>query len=392
MTIRLFDKDAYATKFRAKVVSCEANEKQGFDVKLEQTLFFPEEGGQSPDKGILGGSKVLDVQVCQEEIVHTVDAPLAVGEEVDGEIDWKHRFSNMQQHSGEHLFSGIVYREYGFHNVGFHLSDQIVTMDFDGVLSEEDVAKVEWKVNEAIVSNALILVTFPKEEELASLDYRSKKEIEGQVRIVTIEGYDVCACCAPHVNRTGEIGMLKVVSVQNYKGGVRISMLCGFRALLAYREKAEVISQLTGMLTTGQELLADSVSKLRLSLQNANGQLRNAKEALLSLKVKTIAPEEKNILIFEDELDLSSTRTMLNHEITLREGICACFSGNDKKGYSYVIASKNVDCMILAGKLRQEFEAKGGGNATMIQGSVCAKKEVIEQFLLQETSTLQTLV
>ena len=264
--IKLYDLDAYATEFDAKVVSCEAvtyNKQDGYAVVLDKTLFFPEEGGQSPDKGTIDGKEVLDVQIKKDIVTHYMAEALEEGAAVHGVLDWKHRFSNMQQHSGEHIFSGIVHREYGFNNVGFHLSDNIVTMDFDGVLTAEQVADVEYKVNEAIAKNVEIMAAFPSKEELAALEYRSKIEIDGAVRIVTVDGFDVCACCAPHVKRTGEIGLLKVMSVQNYKGGVRISMLCGFRALQAFREKAEVVSSLTGMLSTSQETIVERVGQMK---------------------------------------------------------------------------------------------------------------------------------
>ena len=217
-TKKLYDLDAYGTEFEAKVLTCEEVKKKdttGYAVTLDQTLFFPEEGGQSPDQGTINGISVLDVQIKKDVIIHTLAAPVEVGSTVKGKIDWKHRFYNMQQHSGEHIFSGLVHSRFGYENVGFHLSDQTVTMDFNGVLSEADVAEVEYAVNEAIIKNIPIEVTFPTKEELETLDYRSKIEIEGQVRIVKIPGYDVCACCAPHVKRTGEIGMLKVLNVQS---------------------------------------------------------------------------------------------------------------------------------------------------------------------------------
>ena len=276
-TIKLYDMDAYATEFEADIISCEPNkaDDKRFDIILNQTLFFPEEGGQSPDMGILGGYRVVDVQIKNGVITHTVDtsagdccevekkAELAAGVHVQGKIDWQHRFYNMQQHSGEHIFSGIVHRRFGFENVGFHLSDSVVTMDFSGVISPEDIAEVEHEVNVAISKNIPIEVTYPSRDELAQLEYRSKIEIEGQVRIVTVPGYDVCACCAPHVKRTGEIGMLKVMNYQNYKGGVRISILCGFRALEAFRQKCDIISELMGILPQIRRLLWITSQSLR---------------------------------------------------------------------------------------------------------------------------------
>lgn len=376
-TIKLYDIDAYATNFEAEVVDCRKAD-QGFLVELDRTLFFPEEGGQSPDKGILGGQEVLDVQIDKEgSITHLVGQEMPVGKKVSGSIDWKHRFSNMQQHSGEHIFSGTVNRLFGYNNVGFHLSNQIVTMDFDGVLTPEEVDRVELLVNEAIVSNIPIEVTFPSKEELEQLEYRSKIEIEGQVRIVTIPGVDVCACCAPHVRRTGEIGFLKVMSVQSYKGGVRISMLCGFRALMAFREKAGVITELSGILTTGQEKLAESVTKLKNQTISLNNRLMQTKQELLQIRLQEIPKEQSSVLIFEEDLEDAVIRTGVNRLVEQHDGICGIFSGDEESGYKYIVGSKTKDCRELAARMRQTLQARGGGSPAMIQGFVSATRSQI---------------
>lgn len=376
-TIRLYDKDGYATEFTATVLSCEECVKDDvtlFNVVLDKTLFFPEEGGQSPDKGVLDHANVVDVQIKNNVITHTLDAALAPGATVSGKIDWKHRFSNMQQHSGEHIFSGLVNKRFGFDNVGFHLSDQIVTMDFNGVLSAADIDDIEYAVNEAIAKNVDIIVSYPTKDELAAMEYRSKIEIDGQVRIVTVEGYDVCACCAPHVKKTGEIGGLKVMGAQNYKGGVRVSILCGFRMLEAMKEKARIISDLTNLLTTGQENLLDTVSKLKSNNQQLASQLGSAKQALLEQKLSGISDDERDVIIFESGIDTKIVRNVVNGLMEKHDGICALFVGDDSNGYNYVIGSKTVDCKELANRLREKLGAKGGGNSQMIQGSVSASQ------------------
>lgn len=261
----------YMKQFNAIVVSCEqypaateAAETIKYDVVLDQTLFFPEEGGQTPDKGTIAGYPVVDVQIKDEIITHTIAVPIleedpgvytgtvsdtdhdaafttedrppfSVGDEVSGEIDWAHRFSNMQQHTGEHIFSGLVKKSFGYDNVGFHLSDSTVTMDYDGPLTEDDVRELEWEANRVIIRQLPVHASYPSDDELSKIDYRCKKELSGAIRIVSIPGVDDCACCAPHVKNTGEVGLLKVLDIQNYKGGVRLSILCGFRALLDYR-------------------------------------------------------------------------------------------------------------------------------------------------------------
>jgi len=381
--VKLYDLDAYATEFDAKVVSCEAvtyNKQDVYAVILDRTLFFPEEGGQSPDKGTLDGKTVMDAQIKKDIVTHYLEQPVEAGATVHGVIDWKHRFSNMQQHSGEHIFSGIVHRDYGFNNVGFHLSDNIVTMDFDGVLSAEQVADVESKVNEAIAKNVEITAAFPSKEELAALEYRSKIEIDGAVRIVTVEGFDVCACCAPHVKRTGEIGMLKVMSVQNYKGGVRISILCGFRALQAFREKTEVVSALTNLLSTSQETIVERVTQMKNTIQELKLQLGEVKQNMMFAKIYDIPADEKDVILFEDDLDTPIMRNVVNELVEEHQGINAVFVGNDEEGYRFILGSKVQDCKAVAVNLRDAFNAKCGGSATMIQGSVETTREKLELF------------
>lgn len=384
-TKKLYDMDAYAREFEAKVLSCEkityekeSEENQNvYKIILDQTLFFPEEGGQTPDKGILGNGTVLDVQIKSNEIQHIVTEPLEVGSIVIGKIDWSHRFFNMQQHSGEHLFSGLAHRKYGLKNVGFHLSNQIVTMDFDKALSEKQLKEMEWEINEAIVANVEIKTGYPSKEELKSLEYRSKIEIDGDIRIVEILGYDICACCAPHVKRTGEIGIFKIQNVQNYKGGMRISFLCGFRALEEYRKKTEIISELSGNLTTNQDNLVDHVNKLKTQVQSLKTQLSNAKQTMMESKIAEIPADQKDVLLFEKDIDTPVMRNVVNKLMETHEGICGIFVGSDEEGYNFIIGSKSVDCRDVAKKMKEELNARGGGKAQMIQGSVDAKKKDI---------------
>lgn len=381
-TIKLYDRDAYATEFKAKVLSCEELEN-GFAVVLDQTLFFPEEGGQTPDKGTLDGVDVFDVQIKEEVIIHYVTTEFSVDSVVNGRIHWQHRFFNMQQHSGEHLFSGLAHRKYGLKNVGFHLSNQIVTMDFDKALSEEQIREMEWEINEAIVANVEIKTGYPSKEELVDLEYRSKIEIDGAIRIVEIPGYDICACCAPHVRRTGEIGMFKIQSVQNYKGGMRISFLCGFRALEEFRKKSEIISNLSGILTTNQENLADHVSKLKTQIQSLKTQLSNTKQTLMESKMMEIPSEQNDVILFERDLDTPVMRTVVNKLMEKHDGVCGVFVGTDEDGYSFIIGSKSIDCRDVAKLLRENFDARGGGKPQMIQGSLIASADAILQSIIK---------
>ena len=388
-TKKLYDMDAYATSFVAKVLSCkevvrieaDGEETTCYEVLLDETLFFPEEGGQTPDKGVLGDATVLDVQIQGKEIVHYTDKPLTEGVEVSGQIDWQHRFFNMQQHSGEHIFSGLAYRKYGYQNVGFHLSNQIVTMDFDGVFTEAQLEEMEWEVNEAIAANVEIKTGYPSSAELEKLEYRSKIDIKEDVRIVEVEGYDLCACCAPHVHRTGEIGMFKIQTAQNYKGGMRISFLCGFRALEEYRKKAKILTDLTGIMTTNQENLPEYVEKMKNQVQVLKSELAQSRQQVMEYKIADIPSAQRDVLLFETGLDNLVARNTVNKLMEKHEGICGIFIGDDKGGYSFIVGSKTVDCRELATKLREELGARGGGGAQMVQGSVVASKVQIESLV-----------
>ncbi|MBP3435215.1 MAG: alanyl-tRNA editing protein [Clostridia bacterium] len=250
-TVRLFDDNSYLTEFTATVTSCRPWEN-GFAVTLDRTAFCPEGGGQKGDSGILGDATVIHT-VEDDDILHLTDRRLVVGQTIKGRIDWDRRWYRMQHHSGEHVLSGLVTAQYGFHNVGFHLGDELVTIDYDGVLSREQLDALECEANAVICQNRAITASYPSPEELSTLPYRSKKEIDGALRIVVVEGIDICACCAPHVGHTGEIGILKITDMKHYKGGVRLQMVCGNTAVRDYQQKQALTSHITTALSTVQE-------------------------------------------------------------------------------------------------------------------------------------------
>ena len=380
MTEKLFYEDSHRTGFTAKVISCE-EAKDGYRVVLDQTVFFPEGGGQYADTGVLGTVNVTDVHEKDDVIYHYTTAPLEVGSIVTGKINWEERFEKMQQHTGEHIVSGIVHERFGYNNVGFHLGADYCTMDFDGTISKEQLKEIEAAANEAVYQDLEIEILYPSKDELKDMDYRSKIEIEGQVRIVKIPGYDVCACCAPHVKRTGEIGMLKVMNYQNYKGGVRISILCGFRALEAFRQKCDIISELMGIFTTNQEAIVDNVTKLKAVNQSLKSELGTAKSALLDYKVAELPADTEDAVLFEDGIDTNTARNCVNGLVEKYSGFSAFFTGNDEAGYSFIIGSKNADCNTVAAALRNKLGARGGGKPVMVQGSVKAAKSEIEEVL-----------
>ncbi|MCR5100796.1 MAG: hypothetical protein K6B41_05490 [Butyrivibrio sp.] len=369
-TERLFDKDAYATEFDGTVISCTKLEDGKYDVVLDKTVFFPEEGGQTPDNGTLDDIEVLDVQIKDDVIYHTVTKEFECGTSVHGKIDWTHRFNNMQQHSGEHIFSGLVNSKFGLDNVGFHLSDDIVTMDYNGPLSMIDIKTVEKLVNKAIYENIDIQISYPDDKELSEIDYRSKKEILGQVRIVTIPGYDVCACCAPHVKKTGEIGVLKVVNLSNYKGGVRVSILCGFRALDLWDFEHDELNAIAVNMSTGTDKVRDNIDKMNSEIASLKEKLSKANQELIEFKVNEISSEKEDVIVFMEESDMNVIRRTVNALMDKHEGICGIFGGDDNSGYKYIIGSNTKDAKALLTKIQNEINIKGGGSERMVQGAV----------------------
>ena len=369
MTEKLFYEDSHMITFFATVIACE---KAGdyYEAVLSRTAFFPEGGGQYADTGRIDGIEVFDVQERDGYIYHQLPSPLEVGKVVEAMLDWEERFSKMQQHSGEHIVSGLVHQTYGYDNVGFHMGKDAVTMDFNGVLTKEQLKEIEKRANEAVVKNIDIQVLYPTKEQLKNMEYRSKIEIDGQVRIVVVPGYDTCACCAPHVKKTGEIGIIKLVGVQNYKGGVRVSMLCGFRALADYEEKSESVKAISVMLSAKEKDIVEEVSRLKEEMECQKGKMAELQREILTYKVKELEDNQEIVIVFEPELTGSAPRELMNLILAKNTTVACVFSGNSTEGYRYVIGSKTLDTRIYAKALNEKFHGRGGGKPEMVQGSL----------------------
>ncbi|MBQ7354450.1 MAG: alanyl-tRNA editing protein, partial [Clostridia bacterium] len=311
MTEKLYYQDPYLFSFTATVRSCDPL-GDGYAVVTDRTAFFPEEGGQYADTGLLSGIPVLDVQEKNGEILHLLSAPLPVGASVVGQIEEKQRLRKMQNHTGEHIVSGLFHSLYGLSNVGFHLGHDDVTIDLDGELSREDLCKVEYLANEAIWKNLPVRAEFPSPEVLSTLDYRSKLELTQNVRIVTIPGYDVCACCAPHVAYTGEVGQIKLLDFARYKGGVRIHMLCGMDALADYHGRYLATAAISAKLTAPQKEVVDAVERLAADLQEKKAQIARLQAALADELLRALPDGDTPALFFEDRLDTPARRALVN--------------------------------------------------------------------------------
>lgn len=378
MTEKLYDTDSHLFSFDCTVVSCE-KEGERYAIRTDRTAFFPEEGGQYGDRGTLGDAAVLDTRLISGDIVHLTDRPLCVGETVCGKIDADDRMRKMQNHSGEHIISGLFHRLYGLNNVGFHLGRDDVTVDLDGELSRADLDRVEELANRAIYENVEILAEYPSPDRLATMDYRSKLDLTENVRIVTIPGYDVCACCAPHVSRTGEIGIIKLLDFARYKGGIRIHMLCGSDALRDYREKYRNVAEISTALKVKQPETADAVRRILDEKAELARKLAVTELSYARVKAKSISPTDGNVILFDD-MDAAAMREFVNQTLSKCGGAVGVFAGDDRSGYRFILGSSRVDLKAKVKDLTTALGGRGGGSSAMIQGSVTADRETILKY------------
>lgn len=392
MTERLYEDNAYEVTFSAEVISV-TPVKDGAEVVLSRTCFFPEEGGQSADRGTLMGLPVIDVQISDGVITHTVGAVDAcdafrVGETVTGQIDWEFRFRNMQMHSAEHICSGLVHSHFGFANVGFHLSENSATMDYNGELTKEQVEAIETEVNRIIVEGRRIKAWYPSPEELKTLPYRSKKELTGPVRIVEIEGTDLCACCATHVRSTSEIGLFKVVSSERYKGGTRLHYLAGFRALSYFRECMAFLGEAGQILSAKQTDIVPAIRSLSSEVKELRFRLgsmeRELADAAIERYFKKRGGEDGKKLAADAVLFLSGDASVARHALDrmeeLFDGTCALFIGQDGS-YRYFLERQGGTVTEIGNALKEQLSARGGGKPFSVSGSVQATEEEIRRVL-----------
>ncbi len=378
-TERLFDKSSKIKEFEAVVLSCEKVDEGKFAVILDATAFFPNEGGQECDHGTLGDANVLSVDEHDGVIVHTLDRSVEIGEKCLCQIDFIERFKKMQNHTAEHIVSGIIHSLFGYENVGFHLGCGYMTADFDGELSAEDIERVETRANIAVFSCKNVRAYYPEPCELRSLEYRSKLELSENVRIVEIEDVDMCACCAPHVENTGEIGLVKITDAIRYKGGMRLTMLAGFTALTDFRARLSEIKRISMAISARQSEVADGVERILEDNGRLKGRLGALMRELLERKLDAIEYTEGSIVLFEELDDMLALRNFVNDGVKKCGGIFAVFVP-DSGGYKYIIASENVDLKVRSREINDALCGRGGGSAKMIQGSCMAKREKIEDF------------
>ena len=379
-TNKLFYADTSLKEFSALVVDCFEG-KQGFEVELDQTAFYPEGGGQAADKGILGGIPVLHVHEDGDRVLHRLEKPLTVGEQVEGIVDYDHRFDLMQQHSGEHIVSGIINSRYGHHNVGFHMGLQSITIDFDGPIPAEDLAEIERLANEAVYKNVPLHIWTPSPEELPDVFYRTKRALPWPVRIVQVPGYDSCACCGLHVARTGEIGLIKLFSLVKFRQGVRIEMLCGKRAFDFLSRSHEQNRQVSGAFSAKILETGEAARKMNELLESQKRRIAELEQQIFR-SVADRCQGRGDVLLIRENLDSVGVRKLADLVAERCGGTAAVFSETADGGFSYCLIRKNGDLRSFNKELTAALNGRGGGKPECQMGTVRCDRESILQHLV----------
>ena len=373
--------DSYQKEFQATVTNIQL-EKDGYWITLSKTTFYPEGGGQYSDRGTINGYEVLDVQLINDEVCHFVKHEFKVGETVEGSIDWQYRFDAMQNHTGEHIVSGLVSKHYGYDNVGFHMGE-LIQIDFNGPLTFEDCRKLENEANEVIYRNIPVIATYPSQEEREQMSYRSKKALSGIVRIITIEGVDECACCGTHTRSTAEVGLIRLLSCQKHKNGTRIQMLSGRKALVydqtIFDENVKISQRCSAkMIETSK-----AVEGLFRMLEQQRQRSLEIIQQLFDLKLDTYKNDANIIIDFEQHATREMMLKMANELIAKKHAKIAVVLNQEEDGYAYCILSHEVSLRQYSKLLNESLHGKGGGKDEILQGNFHTVKEDIVDVLLQ---------
>lgn len=377
MTERLFDMDEMLSVFEAEVLF--SNEVNGhFETVLDRTAFFPEGGGQYSDTGWVDDREITHVFERDGVIYHVSKEPFEVGKKVLCRIEFAERFRKMQNHTGEHVFSGLVHSMFGYNNVGFHLSEEYIRVDYDGALTGKDVRALEDASNYVIAENRAVRAWYPDSEELARLEYRSKKELSGDIRIVSVEGVDICACCAPHVARTGEIGMLKVVDFMNYKGGTRLFAVCGIDALRLFQREHGMLTEIAISLSASRDDIPAAFEKMRAEVTSLRRKNTELLKKTVSDTVERTRRSESPLCFFLEGADDATMRMLANGTVS-KCPMVAVFS-KDGERYRYIIASEKIDLKAASSDINAAIAGKGGGSPVMIQGTALAAESEIRKY------------
>ncbi len=379
---KLYYEDCHLREFSAKVISCRQTDG-GFEIILDATAFYPEGGGQACDLGSIDGVRVLDVQEREEEIIHLCDGALPEGRTVFGKIDWDRRFDLMQQHTGEHILSGVVYEKYGYQNTGFHVGADTVTVDFDGLIPQEDLPILQRRVNEALWQDLPVKCWYPTKEELPNVFYRTKRELPWPVRIVQIPGVDSCACCGVQVARTGEVGIAYLVSAVKFHQGSRIEMVSGSRAY-------ELLHRIYEQNRQVSQAFSVRVTETGQAAREMNDRLAQEKYRFVNLQKQMFAGIAQkyagtgNVLHFAQDLTPDKVRELADAIADTCGGIASVLSGDDENGYNFCLASRNKGVRDAGKAMTEALGGRGGGKAEAFQGRLTAGENQIREYFAKK--------
>ena len=390
----LYETDSYAESFDAKVLSCSpfenferfktAKENEGknlYAVELDRTLFFPEGGGQHSDTGKINDSDVTDVFKENGCVYHVVSQPFENGVSIHGEINFRQRYRNMQNHSGEHLVCGLIHSIYGYDNVGFHLSNDLITVDVNGMLVQEDFDKIETLANRAVSERREIRAIYPENPD--EMEFRSKLELEERIRVIDIDGYDVCACCAPHLKNTAEIGIIKILDFMKHRNGTRFTLQCGESAYETLRQIYSQNREIMNLLSAKREECYEAVKRQYDQIQQYHENEIALKKEITNLYIEKLNNQP---VFFTESLDNVQVRNIINETVKNGQSPVAGFLKQGSGRYQYIVG-KSKDCTVdlkqLSKALNGAFNGRGGGSDIMVQGSLTADENSISEFLKQ---------
>ena len=381
-TKQLYYVNSHLSRFSAQVLSCTQTPK-GFSVVLDRTAFYPEGGGQAADTGTLGTVRVLDTREQENVIIHLCDGLLTVGETVEGVIDYDLRFDRMQQHTGEHIVSGLINARWGFHNTGFHMGTESTTIDFDGVIPAEELPAIELRANEAVWQNLAVNCWIPSPEELSGVTYRTKRALPWPVRIVEVPGYDSCACCGTHTAFTGEVGLIKLLSAVPFRGGTRIEMACGKRALAILNQAFDQNRQVSQAFSAKWQETGEAARKMNDTLAAHKYRITGLERQLFA-GISAGYAGRGDVLHFEEGLDSVAVRELADAIAESCGGTAAIFSGSDDAGYAFCLVTRSGDLRQLGKDMTRALNGRGGGKPVCQQGRVQAGRTAIEAFFAEK--------
>ncbi|MBO4266135.1 MAG: alanyl-tRNA editing protein [Lachnospiraceae bacterium] len=391
----LYETDGGLTDFEAVVIeSLVSDETKEPCIVLDRTAFFPEGGGQPSDVGSIvlqSGEtvRVTDVRTVDGCVCHFIEKKVEAGEKITGHVDAARRLRMMQDHGAEHLVCGLIHNEFGYDNVGFHMSEKEVVVDVSGPLTDEQIRMIEERANAVVYSNVPVTISFPSPEEAASMEYRSKLDVSENVRLVTIEGVDTCACCAPHVSFTGQLGVIKILSFMPHRGGTRMTVVAGLDAYADYVMLHDSNAKIMDVLSSPRDDTGSAVSEQMeryMALKEENTALRKEMAEMVASsvleRIRTMDPGEKSCVIFTASLDQIGLRNVVNRCTAEFDGYVCAFSG-DNSGYRYIFAvspdmEKSADLRGFTKEFNEITGGRGGGSALMTTGQTPAGRDEIQ--------------